>query len=54
MRSMIRFEVEDRVITNRHDANVHLDEVCKAEIISSEIIKNMRHSADQSKIVKNY
>ena len=51
---MLRFEVEDRAIANRHDVNIHLDELCKAEIISSEMVKNMRHSANQSKIVKNY
>ena len=54
IRSMLRFEVEDRAIANRHDVNIHLDELCKAEIISSEMVKNMRHSANRSKIVKNY
>ena len=46
--------MEDRAIANRHDVNIHLDELCKAEIISNEMVKNMRHSANQSKIVKNY
>ena len=54
MHSILRFEVEDRAITNWHDANAHLDELHKVDIASSGMVTRMRHSPNQSKIVKNY
>ena len=51
---MLQFEVENRAIANRHDVNIHLGNLCKAEIIPSEIVKNTRHSANQNKTVKIY
>ena len=34
IRSMLQFEAEDRTIANQYDVNIHLNELCKAEIIS--------------------
>ena len=54
IRSMLRFEVEDKVIANPCDANIHLDDLCKIDVTLSEMVKSVRHRTYQSKIVKNY
>jgi predicted GIY-YIG superfamily endonuclease len=43
--SQLRNEGENRAIFNRHDINTHLDTLCKHKIISSEMVENMRNSA---------
>jgi hypothetical protein len=45
--SKLRNEVENRAISNRFDINTHLDTLCKHDIISSEMVNNMRSSAHQ-------
>jgi hypothetical protein len=41
----LRNEVENRAISNCYDINTHLDTLCKHEIISREMVNNMRSSA---------
>ena len=43
--SILRHEVEDRAIGNRFDVNLHLDTLHKNNIISNEMVKNMRESS---------
>ena len=45
-RQILRFEVEDRTIANRHDVNAHIDELCKADVMPSEMVKKTRHSSN--------
>ena len=53
-RSLLRFQNEDRSIQNCYDINAHLDTLCKHNVISSDMVQNMRYSAEQDALVHNY
>ena len=55
--SLLRSEIENKAIYNRHDINAHLDELCKNKIISSQMVSDMRLNSNvycsQCETIKN-